>query len=167
MLATKSFLDKKNEVCRAGIIPYFIDRGGYLFFLLGQDSQNKKWADLGGTTEAGETVIETALREYGEESRWTLPVDPKYITKILVTQVESKKGKQRRQALCFIPVELNPNNVYIDQKFQETVPKTKYEAEMSRLAWIDSETLTDLKNVSRSIKAIQIHLPQLSKSLMK
>ena len=153
------YLHQENKVCRAGIIPYFVDLDGYTFLLLGRDAQTGRWADLGGTTEPGETVLETALREYGEESRWSLPVQPERFTVLVTTPIQTKSGLWSEQAFCFVPV--SPD-LSIDDTFQQTVPQNEYEAEMTQLAWIDQESVATMSDVSRSIAALQPVLLRLS-----
>ena len=50
----------------AGILPITIHKGTILF-LLGKERYNNQWSDFGGRTEKGETAIQTAIREGGEE----------------------------------------------------------------------------------------------------
>ena len=57
----------------AGIIPFRIDENGVMEFFVGHPGgQSEKWANywafLKGGVEEGETWIETALREFKEES---------------------------------------------------------------------------------------------------
>lgn len=156
---------QKNQVCRAGVLPYFRDRDGYLFFLLGQDSETNNWADLGGTTESGETVLETALREYGEESRRVLPVNPNDFTFATTTPIQSKNGLWSEQAFFFVPVELTRELLNINSKFQQTSPKSVYEEEMRQLAWIDLDTIMTFPKVSRTLKALRPVLCDLQECL--
>lgn len=166
-----------TQVCRAGIIPYFRDRDGYLFFLLGEDSQTGRWADLGGTTERGENAIQTALREYGEESRYVLPLS-KDEFRFMVTTPVQKNGIWSEQALFFVPVNYKSSqrddhvcssgtnyHENIDDLFQKTIPKTPYEAEMNRLAWIDLDTVMEMQHVARSIEQLKPVLPDFSEVL--
>ena len=59
------------------------------------------------------------------------------------------------QAFCFVSVKPHSDIVNIDDIFQQTIPQTPYEDEMDCLAWIDQESLADMSNVSRSIRALQ------------
>ncbi|MBU1008293.1 NUDIX hydrolase [Candidatus Dependentiae bacterium] len=55
-------------VRNAGILPYTL-RDNNVHFLLGQDkSRPGQWTDFGGTIENGETPIQTAQREFIEET---------------------------------------------------------------------------------------------------
>jgi len=50
----------------AGILPVTI-HNGKLYFLFGQENQEHTWSDFGGGSKAGETSLQTALREGYEE----------------------------------------------------------------------------------------------------
>lgn len=91
-----NFIWSQNYVCRAGIIPFMKDYNGTTWLLLGIAKDNGKFADLGGRTEKDETTLETARREYGEESRWCLPVNTDTATDIVISKIRGK-----RQVLFF------------------------------------------------------------------
>ena len=151
------FLYKKNHVNRAGIIPYLIDKEKEKFILLGIDKRSGVYADLGGTTEKGETALETAIREFLEESRSVISVDLSKTTSIIFSKVSKKK----KQVLLFAEVELSKYNVEIDKEFQERVPRNKYEDEMSRLIWIN---LQEFLNIPDNILS---HSLQEAKKILK
>ncbi|MBI2774770.1 NUDIX domain-containing protein [Candidatus Dependentiae bacterium] len=52
-----------------GILPFYYDSSGKAFFLMGQEP-NGVWADFGGRYEQGENCLETASREFSEETRY-------------------------------------------------------------------------------------------------
>ena len=50
----------------AGVVPYIvIDR---IYILLGLEKSNNKWSGFVGGSEQGESVVDTALREFNEET---------------------------------------------------------------------------------------------------
>ena len=54
----------------AGGLPYCYDRQGRLMFLIGQEP-NGEWSDFGGSADQGDkTVLDTAAREFTEETRY-------------------------------------------------------------------------------------------------
>ena len=63
-----------NDYKGAGVLPYSFNKDGQLVFLLGLenyiplDKKSLKYSDFGGGREEGEIPIETALREFDEES---------------------------------------------------------------------------------------------------
>lgn len=61
--------DAALKETNAGILPFYYDDSGRAFFLLGQEP-NGAWADFGGRYEQGESALETASREFSEETRY-------------------------------------------------------------------------------------------------
>lgn len=55
------------KVRRAGVIPYTVCNGR-LFFLMGVDSQYNQVTDFGGGSKKDENALQTALREFNEET---------------------------------------------------------------------------------------------------
>jgi hypothetical protein len=51
----------------AGIVPYIIIDGD-IYFLLGLELSNSKWSGFVGNSQNDETIPETALREFNEET---------------------------------------------------------------------------------------------------
>lgn len=59
----------RNEIIRAGVIPYTIREEGELWFLLGIDRRHPyDLSDFGGGVKSGETSAQGAARELAEES---------------------------------------------------------------------------------------------------
>jgi len=146
------FLDKKRYVQRAGIVPFMVDKTGETFILLGVDKDTNVFADLGGTTEKGETVLDTAIREYLEESRSIISVDLNRTSKIFITYVYGKK----KQAIMFVQVNPIQYNIDIDDYFQATIPRNKYEDEMSKLKWIRYKDFLNLPDSMLSKSMIMV-----------
>lgn len=169
-----NILHRKNYTKRAGIIPYML-YNQETYILLGLSNENNPvWADLGGRTEKGETVLETALREYGEESRHVLPVDLNKITKIVVSPLSSlreftptslsplpdhnnsKREEKVESVIFFINVDPTDYNIDINDYFEQTLPKNQYEDEMLYLKWIPYHIfLTTLTNLSPALEKIR------------
>lgn len=63
---------------RVGIIPYFIFKGIHHYFLM-RDSKFDEWTDCGGSPEANETWLDTAIRETKEESRQFFRFDKNFV----------------------------------------------------------------------------------------
>ena len=63
-----------SRVCGAGILPYFIDQKGEVFFLLGREQHVPGWrgsskvSAFEGGHKGGETIERNAVREFAEES---------------------------------------------------------------------------------------------------
>ena len=153
-----NFLNQTGFIRRAGVIPYIIDRSGKTFVLLGlSKEENSVWADLGGRAEPGETTLQTAVREFKEESRSVLPFDMSQVTKVLISGDEVPD-----QAILFMYIEPSHPNLNINSKFLSTEPKTKYEDEMQYLQWIEYHDFLNMTKVSRSIKQLQQILKHLN-----
>lgn len=60
----------KERRSSAGILPYYIDASGTAQVLIGKE-RNGMWSDFGGKAEESDSTIqETAVREFGEETRY-------------------------------------------------------------------------------------------------
>ncbi|MBA3284409.1 MAG: NUDIX hydrolase [Nitrosopumilus sp.] len=161
-MSDSDILHRKNYTKRAGIIPYMLyNQETYVLLGLSKED-NPVWADLGGRTEKGETVLETALREYGEESRHVLPVDINRITKIVISPLspsvpqQYKREEKVESVIFFINVETTDYNLDINDYFQETLPKNQYEDEMLYLKWIPYHIfLITLTNLSPALEKIR------------
>ena len=148
-----SFLYVPGYVRRAGIIPFMV-YDDITYVLLGFSNEtNPVWADLGGRSEYEENTIQTAVREYGEESRYVLPADLTRINKVLLTGREGSHHPD--QVLLVIQTDPTPYNININIAFQATSPKTPYEDEMSILQWVPYDTFLTMNGLSRSMVAIQ------------
>jgi ADP-ribose pyrophosphatase YjhB (NUDIX family) len=147
------FLYSKDYIRRAGVIPFMI-YNNTTYILLGYSKENNPvWADLGGRVEKGETTLDTALREFGEESRYVLPINLNNISKVLITS----KGDTYYpdQVLLVVQVDSSLYNININQAFQNTLPRTQYEDEMSFLQWIPYDTFLVMGGLSKSMQQIQ------------
>jgi len=151
---TYDFMNEVRYIRRAGIIPFLTDMEGNTFVLIGLNKdETPVWADLGGRAEKGETTIETALREYGEESRWVLPVDMSRTHHILITHRDNPYKPD--QALFMVEVDMNPYTLNIDNAFQQTVPTTQYEDEMQFLRWVRYDEFLTMGGMTSSMQNIQ------------
>ena len=148
-----NFLYVPNYVRRAGIIPFLVHQGETYVLLGLSKEKNPVWADLGGRTEHGETPIQTAIREYGEESRYVIPPNLNRLNKVLLTGKEGSVYPD--QILLVIEVDPTFYNININSAFQSTVPKSKYEDEMTLLQWIPYNDFLSMSGLSRSMKDIQ------------
>ena len=164
-ISDTNFLHNKNYIRRAGIIPFLVDENKETFILLGKSKEQfPVWADLGGRSEEGETVLQTAIREFGEESRYVIPVHIEKVTKILVTNgnpYSDSYTKLPDQCLLVMEVPLNSYYLNINEAFQKTVPTTQYEDEMSELVWFPYDYFLQMDGLSKSMQQIQKLLANL------
>ena len=151
---TYDFLHMPGYIRRSGIIPLMIDHEGNTYVLLGLSKEERPvWADLGGRAEKDETTLQTAIREYTEESRGVLPVDMNRVKHILITYRDDSYKPD--QAIFIVEVDSTPYNVNIDAAFQQTIPTTVYEDEMNLLRWIPYDHFISMVPVTRSLISIQ------------
>jgi len=166
-----NFMYQPGYIRRAGVIPYMIDDTHTTYILIGYSKEKKPvWADLGGRAEIGETTMETALREFGEESRYVLTPNLNNITHVIITGKNDKNKNNKNknnnivdQVLLLMEVEPTLYNINIDQAFQSTLPKTQYEDEMQFLQWISLEQFVNMKKLTQSMKLIQNIIKNITK----
>lgn len=152
-----SFLYETGYIRRAGVIPYMII-DGITYILLGYSNEkNAVWADLGGRAEQNETTLDTALREFGEESRYVIPPNLNKISKILIT---GRPGSIYPDQVHLV-IEYDSSYYNINDKFITTVPKTQYEDEMVFLKWISYEDFMKMEGLSGSMKYVRSLLKSL------
>ena len=148
-----NFLYTPDYVRRAGVIPFMVNNG-ITYVLLGYSNEkNPVWADLGGRAEEDETTIDTALREFGEESRYVLPLDLTRTSKILIT---GRKGSVYPDQVHLV-VEVVPtdSNININNKFLNTTPRTEYEDEMQFLRWIPYDDFMKMSGLTSSMEYVR------------
>ena len=118
----------------AGVLPYFYEKSGKAFFLLGQESNNF-WADFGGKTEKNEQVLDTAIREFSEETRY---VYGKYANQVK----ELAKNKPTKK---FLTASMNYIKKRITGKL--THPKGYYVMYMAEVDFIPAGVFKRAKTV--------------------
>ena len=154
-----SFLYDTDYVRRAGILPFLVNNNTTYVLLGYSNEKNAVWADLGGRAEEDETTLDTALREFGEESRYVLPIDLNRISKILIT---SRPGSvSPDQVHLIVQVDPTPDNIKINDKFLSTVPRTPYEDEMQFLRWIPYDQFMVMNGLTGSMEFVRKLLKDL------
>ena len=126
----------------AGIIPYKFEDGEIKFFLGhpgGPMNRNKDyWALLKGTMENGEDVLETAIREFQEESGLRLDTDKVKEHLWLVGTIKQRKDKIVT-AYAMEVDDIDPKKCFSNMVPDEGFP------EMDRYGWF---TMDELRKVS-------------------
>ena len=138
------------EKFAAGIIPYHVTPQG-VSFLLGLEKSNNKWSGFVGGSEPYESVIQTAIREFNEETclifKDNLDFFYNECLKTRVIQETTPSGK--RVYLWFIEVPfLNLEQFSINQSIVED-PHFK---EKSKLRWFTLQEIESSKSVLYRLK---------------
>jgi 8-oxo-dGTP pyrophosphatase MutT (NUDIX family) len=115
----------------AGIVPYRV-QGDEIYFLLGLEKSNGKWSGFVGSSEKYESVVQTAIREFNEETSMIFQDYLKFFydacvaTKPVIEKTPSGKPVYIWFIECYIETNLaqfSTNQMYLqDPSFKE---KTK------------------------------------------
>ena len=122
----------------AGIIPYKIVNNEFIF-LLGLERSNNKWSGFVGGSEPGESPVNTAIREFNEETSMIFYEYP--INIINIPPIIEKTSTGKNVYLWFVnyPFNLNLNKFHYNQHiYQNNIYKEK-----SDLRWFN---LNEIKN---------------------
>jgi 8-oxo-dGTP pyrophosphatase MutT (NUDIX family) len=131
------------EKFAAGIVPYtFFNNKTY--FLLGLEKSNKKWSGFVGTSENGEMPLETAIREFNEETSMIFNYNYFY-SKIMNGLPDIDKTKTGKTVYIWF-IECPSELIFMDLNiFHENQSKTNDPClkEKSDLRWF---SLVEIKN---------------------
>ena len=126
----------------AGIIPYKFENGEIKFFLGhpgGPENRRKNyWALLKGSMEPGEDELETAIREFQEESGIKLDAE---LVKKKLWLVGTVKQRRDKIVTAFA---MEVNDIDPSKCFSNMVPNENF-PEMDEYCWF---TLSEVKEVS-------------------
>jgi 8-oxo-dGTP pyrophosphatase MutT (NUDIX family) len=121
----------------AGIVPYtYIN--GEIVFLLGLERSNGQWSGFIGGQEPGENIIDTANREFNEE---TCMVFNKIFDLSSIVPDIDKSASGKLVYIWFIEFPYN-NDIPELFKINQTIYKKKQYREKSKLRWF---TLNEIK----------------------
>lgn len=88
-----------TTVERVGIIPYTVLNNRNPYFLLGRDKDHGEWSDFGGGRREKESFWGTGVREFKEETSYSIHINE---TDVNVMLVVSKQNT----AIIFLPLQL-------------------------------------------------------------
>jgi hypothetical protein len=149
----------------ASILPVTIYKGK-LYFLFGKErsiDENPGWSDFGGGTDAGETYLQTAIREGGEELTGFLgsSTDLKQMLSksgtfnIDYENPDSKYGMYRVHIFPtvyneFLPFYYNNNQRFLQKRLNPNVIKESKIFEKAEIRWICIDEIAKMKKEFRS-----------------
>lgn len=97
---------KNKNFVSSGILPFYTCKNGNKYILLGRETYSntcvKPWSPFSGVREKNETCLETAHREFREESLECIPLKYKTPTEVLVSAFENKLEHQKFQTMLFL-----------------------------------------------------------------
>jgi 8-oxo-dGTP pyrophosphatase MutT (NUDIX family) len=140
----------------AGILPVSLYKGRVMF-LFGKERASGLWSDFGGKAEKGETEIQTAVREGGEELNGFYGSGTDLFEKINYSLLNKLYYDQyttyifRVEYDKNIPIYFNNNNNFVEFHMPNIVNARKNGLfEKSELRWFTMEEMRDQKGKFRA-----------------
>lgn len=149
----------------ASILPVTIHKGK-LYFLFGKErsiDENPGWSDFGGGTDTGETYLQTAVREGGEELTGFLGSNAdikQLLSKCGTFNIDyenhgSKYGVYRVHIFPlnyneFLPFYYNNNQRFLQKRLDPNVIKDSKIFEKAEIKWICIDEIAKMKKEFRS-----------------
>jgi hypothetical protein len=144
----------------AGILPTTLVNGK-LYFLFGKENKyadTSGFSDFGGGTEKGESYLDTAIREGGEELTGFLGSDQelkKMMMKRGTYNIDYKPSDYRMHVLPFdydlsLPYYYNNNQKFLQKRLDPEVIKKSKIFEKAEIKWICVDDLPKMRNQFRS-----------------
>jgi 8-oxo-dGTP pyrophosphatase MutT (NUDIX family) len=148
----------------AGILPTTI-HNGKLYFLFGKEGKYEDsapgFSDFGGGTDNGETFLETAVREAGEEFTGFLGNDNdirKILRKYGTYNIDHKTDGHKTYRMHIFPFEYNTwlphyynnNQRFLQKRLPPKVFKTTKIFEKAEIKWVSVDELKQMRSQFRS-----------------
>jgi 8-oxo-dGTP pyrophosphatase MutT (NUDIX family) len=136
---------------------------GRIFFLFGKErdiDENPGWSDFGGGTEKGETFLETAIREGGEELKGFLGSDEEIrnmLKKYGTFNIDYKSNGYSTYRCHIFPMEYdeklpyyyNNNQRFLQKRlYPDVIKKTKI-FEKEEIRWLSIDEMKSMKSQFR------------------
>jgi hypothetical protein len=168
-----------NKIKASGILIYSYNNNNKLVFLLGKENKllnypdSNKYCDFGGHREKNETIIETAIREFDEESMGSIMdintikkklLDPSTFYVIINNYVQYVVKIEYNETIPLVYNRIrnkleNCMKYSINNYYRIPTCPTGY-LEKSEMKWF---TLNDIKNEIKSIR--KVFIPTIIKVL--
>jgi 8-oxo-dGTP pyrophosphatase MutT (NUDIX family) len=143
----------------AGIIPYIFLNGEY-YFLLGLERSNNKWSGFVGGSEIGELPINTALREFNEETAMIFEKNT-FIKKKLTTTTPVIERSLTGKTVYLWFLEFPQEFLFKLTQFHynQSIINDSHFKEKSDIRWFSLHQLKSAKILYRLKKTIQFYFP--------
>jgi 8-oxo-dGTP pyrophosphatase MutT (NUDIX family) len=142
------------ETFAAGIIPYTF-KDNQIYYLLGLEASNNKWSGFVGGSEPGETVQQTAIREFNEETCMIF----KAVPLILGEPVIETSSTGKTVYLYFVKLEtVLPDETVLNKFFDENkrIYKQREYHEKKKLQWFSLPSLKKSNKILNKLKKMII-----------
>ena len=142
-----------NNTPAGGIVPYVKNTNG-IYFLLGNERSSKKWSGFVGGSEVSDgNIINTAVREFNEETARIFEKDLEIIRHKLISGqcfLLSESNRNRLIYIWFVEFPFETINSNVENKFLENVNlmTDSHYQEKSSLKWF---SIYDIRNNSNRI----------------
>ena len=133
----------------AGILPIFIDNVLNVKILLGKEYNG--WSGFSGNSERNETIIQTALREFNEETSYVFKdyLDQNYINNNTLDVLSSTTPSFKKFTLYIVDFSKIPSDILQESTlnfiYSRNTSKNVCEKEKSAIEWFD---INDIKKLN-------------------
>jgi len=120
---------RANNRPSAGVLPYYVDRAGQAYFLIGEEP-NGLWADFGGRADKSDrNPKETALRECTEETRCVFGM------------YDYKQNRKLRKRILHYPECMHASHRYLKPRMSQGLhhPRGYYVMYLARVEFIPEQ----------------------------
>jgi len=144
------------ESYAAGIIPYHRFENK-LYFLLGCEKSNNKWSGFVGKSEPSESILQTALREFNEETSLVFKdyLDYFYSRCSTIYPITEKTSSGKNVYLWFVECPSSIFFVDLDKLLvNQSFIDDKHFKEKTKLEWFTLEQISKKRNILYRLKQI-------------
>jgi len=152
-----------------------------IYFLFGKErdiDENPGWSDFGGGTDKGETFLQTAIREGGEELTGFLGTDNKLrkmLNKYGTYNIDYKSEGYSTYRCHIFPMEYdhllphyyNNNQLFLQKRLDQKIIKNTKIFEKTQIKWFSFDDIKKHHNEFRSFYKNIVHLILGNKSAIE
>ena len=142
------------EEFAAGIIPYHYHENE-IYILLGLERSNNKWSGFVGGSEPSESIVQTAIREFNEETSLVFNNDIEYFYNSCITKtpVVEKTSTGKNVYLWFINCDKKIFNTNLEQlTVNQSFMEDRHFKEKSKLQWFTINQISRRHNILYRLK---------------